>query len=361
MIVDQKSSKRELIKFLREESVKDIQQVIRHINDDSRLEVGYYISGLKDDLVDQLSEDRYVTAQILYDAIDKVFPDVEEDEDNDEEENESCEDENENRGEISSLDQLKVFVPNLVQKSKYNFSYSGVDQSQLDRMLRALKGFVSYRESKSKLLHEIKNMNVLFHGPSGVGKTELAKFLSQELDIKLIILSSADVLSQWIGNTENNIKNIFKIARENNAMIFFDEFEGVISSRETAKEAHQLTQVNQLLSEIEQFEGIFIAATNHIEKFDPASLRRFAFEMQFQFLDESGIDYFHETYLKPISIETINRKTKERLMQIRNLTPGDFLVCYKRFVFLGKVNEEELVDDLIKISNTKRQVQIRLR
>ena len=148
MYINSESSKRQLIQFLREESVKDIQQVIRHINDDSRLEVGYYISGLKRDLVDQLSEDRYVTAQILYDAIDKVFPDVEEDEDNDEEDNESCENESESRGEISSLDQLKVFDPKIEQKTKYNFSYSGVDQSELDRVLRALKGFVSYRENK---------------------------------------------------------------------------------------------------------------------------------------------------------------------------------------------------------------------
>ena len=345
-VVNSSSSKRQLIQFLRESTKDEILEVIDLLNEDEQLDY-YYLTGNKDELVNQLSEDRKLKQEILYDAIDEVFPDDDDDEDDeeededdddeedDEEDEEDEEDESERRGEISSLDQLNVFVPNLVQKSKYNFSYSGVDQSQLDRMLRALKGFVSYRESKSKLLHEIKNMNVLFHGPSGVGKTELAKFLSQELDIKLIILSSADVLSQWIGNTENNIKNIFKIARENNAMIFFDEFEGVISSREKAKEAHQLTQVNQLLSEIEQFEGIFIAATNHMEKFDPASLRRFAFEMQFKFLDESGIDYFHETYLKPISIEAINRKTKERLMQIRNLTPGDFLVCYKRFVFLG--------------------------
>ena len=74
---------------------------------------------------------------------------------------------------------------------------------------------------------------------------------------------------------------MFAAARQQNAVLVLDEADSFLSDRRGARQSWEVTQVNELLTQMEAFDGIFICTTNLMEKLDPASLRRFAFKVRF--------------------------------------------------------------------------------
>jgi len=70
---------------------------------------------------------------------------------------------------------------------------------------------------------ENRNMNLLFWGQAGTGKTEFAKFLARESGLKLIVKRYSDLESKWVGETEKNIAGAFREAEAEQAILFVDE------------------------------------------------------------------------------------------------------------------------------------------
>jgi transitional endoplasmic reticulum ATPase len=125
---------------------------------------------------------------------------------------------------------------------------------------------------------------LLFHGPSGSGKTQLANYLAQQLDREMIYRTGSDLLNKYVGGTEQRIAKLFRSCDVEREIILLDEAEGLLGSREGAQRSWEVTQVNEFLRQIEQFKGIFIAATNHVSSLDAALMRRFAFRLGFKAL-----------------------------------------------------------------------------
>jgi transitional endoplasmic reticulum ATPase len=74
---------------------------------------------------------------------------------------------------------------------------------------------------------------ILLYGLPGTGKTMVAKAIANELDAAFFSVKCSDILSKWVGGSEQNVKNLFDSAHKyKTAIIFFDEFEAIGSKRE---------------------------------------------------------------------------------------------------------------------------------
>lgn len=105
-----------------------------------------------------------------------------------------------------------------------------------------------------------------------------------------------------------------------------------------AERSWEVTQVNELLYRMENFNGIFIGATNRNDSLDPAVLRRFTFKVEFDALDTVGKQKFFERTFG--TLLTAGERT--RLHEIENVTPGDFRTVRQRLFYLGGEVDNEM-------------------
>ncbi len=125
-----------------------------------------------------------------------------------------------------------------------------------------------------------------FAGPPGTGKTICAEAIATVLRKKLLSVRYAEMESMWAGETPKNVAAVFRMATEEDAVLFFDEADAIASRRSTgATQAYQResnTVVNVLLKELEAFNGVVIFATNLAVNFDPAFERRIRTHVRFE-------------------------------------------------------------------------------
>jgi SpoVK/Ycf46/Vps4 family AAA+-type ATPase len=125
-----------------------------------------------------------------------------------------------------------------------------------------------------------------FAGPSGTGKTICAEAVAHALGRRLLIVRYAEVESMWMGETPKNVAAVFRLAREQNAVLLFDEADAIASRRSSSVE-HSFqretnTVVSVLLQELEVFNGVVIFATNMAANFDSAFERRIRTHVLFE-------------------------------------------------------------------------------
>jgi SpoVK/Ycf46/Vps4 family AAA+-type ATPase len=120
--------------------------------------------------------------------------------------------------------------------------------------------------------------SVLFTGPPGVGKTESAREIALALNVPLLILDMATVISSLLGRSGNNVKQAFAFARRTPCVLFLDEIDAVAKRRDDDGDIGELKRlVTVLLQEIDLWpaNNLLIAATNHVQLLDTAVTRRF--------------------------------------------------------------------------------------
>jgi SpoVK/Ycf46/Vps4 family AAA+-type ATPase len=125
-----------------------------------------------------------------------------------------------------------------------------------------------------------------FAGPPGTGKTICAEALAHSLGRRLLLVRYAELESLWMGETPKNVAGIFRTAREEGAVLFFDEADAIASKRSTSPESgfqrESNTVVSVLLQELEWYNGVVIFATNLAANFDPAFERRIRTHVLFE-------------------------------------------------------------------------------
>lgn len=123
-----------------------------------------------------------------------------------------------------------------------------------------------------------KGGGILLYGVPGTGKTMLAQAIAHEIDAKFFSVKCSDILSKWVGDAEQNIRNLFQEAKKYpTSIVFFDEFEAIAPKRDTYSTVMKRV-VPELLTQIQGFEKndnnlIVIAATNRPWDIDTAFLR----------------------------------------------------------------------------------------
>ena len=134
-----------------------------------------------------------------------------------------------------------------------------------------------------------RGLSALFSGPSGTGKTMAAEVIAGDLELELYKIDLATVVSEYIGETEKNLRRVFRAAENNNAILFFDEADALFGKRSEVKDSHDRyanIEINYLLQRIEEYEGIVILATNMRSHLDEAFTRRLRFSIEFPFPNE---------------------------------------------------------------------------
>src|SRR5215204_5707674 len=125
-----------------------------------------------------------------------------------------------------------------------------------------------------------------FAGPPGTGKTICAEAIAHALGRPLLIVRYAELESMWMGETPKNVAAVFRLARQEQAVLFFDEADAIASRRSTSVDhgfqRETNTVVNVLLQELERFNGVVIFATNLAANFDPAFERRIRTHVLFE-------------------------------------------------------------------------------
>ena len=143
-----------------------------------------------------------------------------------------------------------------------------------------------------------------FAGPPGTGKTICAEAIAHSLGRELLVVRYAELESMWMGETPKNVADIFRTAREENAVLFFDEADAIASRRSTQMESgfqrESNSVVNVLLQELERYSGVVIFATNLAANFDPAFERRIRTHVLFEMPGEAERVRIWQVQLHPL-------------------------------------------------------------
>jgi SpoVK/Ycf46/Vps4 family AAA+-type ATPase len=180
---------------------------------------------------------------------------------------------------------------------------------------------------------------LLFFGPPGTGKTALAHYIAGKMGRPVVSRKASDILGRYVGETEKHLATMFDEARRARALLLLDEADGFLMDRRGAGQTWEVTQVNELLTQMESYKGVFVCSTNLVENLDQASSRRFDIKVRFRALDaDRALDMF----LGELDEAGIERPAGPELEQIRRglgalalLTPGDFTTVRRKARIIG--------------------------
>ena len=192
--------------------------------------------------------------------------------------------------------------------------------------------FISASLDPEELIAGLENVRagrLCMYGPPGTGKTAFAKAIAVSLDLPLMERRASDIFSRWLGGTEEKIARMFERAQDEGAVLLLDEADSFLQNREGAVRSWEISQVNEMLTQIEAFEGIFIASTNLMSTFDPASFRRFDLKVKFDYLSIAQSEQMFAKVAKRLGLECCSGIPSA----LSNLTPGDFAAVVRQARF----------------------------
>ncbi|WP_312510535.1 ATP-binding protein [Massilia sp.] len=185
-------------------------------------------------------------------------------------------------------------------------------RTQIDRALafRRHQDLVFQQWGLKHTHRHAKRICLNFYGPPGTGKTMAAHAVANELGKKLLIVNYAEIESKYVGETPKNLVSLFRHADETDAVIFFDEADALLSKRVTNMSNATDTSVNQtrsvLLNLLNDYEKTILFATNFIENFDPAFMRRILAHVHFTLPDEICRRQLYSLYVPAAMPHTID-------------------------------------------------------
>lgn len=192
-------------------------------------------------------------------------------------------------------------------------------------------------------LVQSKSGRLCLYGPPGTGKTAYGRWLAEQMDVPLLVKRASDLMSMWVGENEKNIARAFKQATQDGALLLIDEVDSFLQDRRGAQSGWEVSLVNEMLTQMESFSGVFIASTNLMEGLDQAALRRFDLKVKFDFLKHEQAWELLRRYCRKLNLQTPQPAQLTRLMRLEKLTPGDFAAVERQNRFRPITSSAELV------------------
>lgn len=186
------------------------------------------------------------------------------------------------------------------------------------------------------------------YGPPGTGKSAFGSWLGERLSRPVALQRGSDLLGPYVGQTEANIAKAFKLAQRDAAILQIDEVDSFLGSRERSDHRWESSMVNEMLTQMESFSGIFIATTNLMKGLDPAAMRRFDAKVLLDYLlpDQAWRLLLRLCGQCGIEPPADSDPLRARLAALRALTPGDFAAVARRHRFETFRHPEGLVSAL---------------
>ncbi len=177
--------------------------------------------------------------------------------------------------------------------------------------------------------------SLCFYGPPGSGKTALAAHLAEQMGRPLMIRQASDLVSKFIGETEQNMAAMFADAEAENAVLLLDEADSFLQDRRGAQRTYEVTEVNEMLQGMERHKGVFICTTNLFDRIDQAALRRFTFKIRFKPLAREQRHTMFVTEALGGQAEQLSPELRHRLDLLDQLCLGDFAAVQRQAGILG--------------------------
>jgi SpoVK/Ycf46/Vps4 family AAA+-type ATPase len=195
-------------------------------------------------------------------------------------------------------------------------------------------------------LKRTRTGRLCLYGPPGTGKTAYGRWLAEQLGMPLLVKRASDLLSMWLGGSEKNLARAFCEAERENAVLLIDEVDSFLQDRRGASQSWEVSGVNEMLTQMESFAGVFIASTNLMSGLDQAALRRFDLKVKFDFLAPSQSLELLRRYCQNLGLDEPDNARQQGVLRLKNLTPGDFAAAVRQHRFRSITSASRLVEIL---------------
>jgi ATP-dependent 26S proteasome regulatory subunit len=220
-------------------------------------------------------------------------------------------------------------------------------QAQQANSLQWNAQWVNASEDLLALAQGIKrggSARILLYGPPGSGKTAYVHALARLLDRPLQEQRASDLLSPYVGETEQRISHAFESALNDNAVLFLDEVDSLLANREMAVRNWEVSQVNELLEQLGEYNGVVVLATNRLDALDGAVLRRMDAKIAFEVLNPQQIEQCFAGWCAHLGLKCTQQEL-HLASQLQGLTPGDFACVARRWAFAPVLSQREALPD----------------
>jgi len=231
----------------------------------------------------------------------------------------------------------------------------GNDQTQGDLRVEVTRYDLSLlnvesRHAVPRIVEALKvrpRATMCFYGLPGSGKTALGEHIARSIDKPLMIRRASDLMSKYVGETEQQMARMFAQAQRESAVLLLDEADSFLQNRQMAVRSYEVTEVNEMLQGMERFDGIFICTTNLFDRLDEAALRRFSFKIRFlPLLPEQRLRMFVSEVLEGDE-SRLTDGHRDALARLELLAPGDFAAVKRQYQLLGDVPApDEFIEQL---------------
>jgi SpoVK/Ycf46/Vps4 family AAA+-type ATPase len=200
--------------------------------------------------------------------------------------------------------------------------------------------------------------SLCFYGPPGTGKTALAEHIARSLDKPLLVKQASDLVSKFVGETEQNMAAMFREAENEKAVLLLDEADSFLQDRRGAQRTYEVTEVNEMLQGMERYAGVFVCTTNLLDRIDQAALRRFTFKIRFKPLTREQREAMFVTEALAGNADAMTDAVRSRLAKLDQLCPGDFAAVKRQVDILATAfAPEEFLEQLEAEHRIKPEVR----
>lgn len=209
-------------------------------------------------------------------------------------------------------------------------------------------------------LRKSPSARLCLYGPPGTGKTSFGHWLANEVGQPLLLRKASDLLSPYVGMTEQKIARTFETAQQDGAVLLIDEVDSFLRNRTQTRHSWEVTQINEMLTQIETFPGILIASTNLIDQLDPASMRRFDIKLHFGYLLPEQVSRLLVSYCKNLGLPNPTIADLKLAGSMDFAAPGDFAAVARQHRFQPFRDAYSLLQAVIAESELKANCSRRI-